>query len=199
LLRAVRLAKQALLGKEIYGLQWGDPEVMQSLSFLKDRYVLPYVNPAHDALEIGPGGGRWTRYLLGFRKLYVVDYYPDLLQQLRRTVKAPNITIINNNGCDFPGVPKRSIDYLFSFDTFVHLEVDLIRAYLENMRDIVKPAGNVVIHYSDKGKIMAQMNKNFSDNDTAKMRGIISDCGFKLREEDLTTLAHSGVARFTLE
>jgi SAM-dependent methyltransferase len=198
-LRAIRLTKQALLGKEIYGLHWGDPELLESLRFLKDRFVLPYVNPDHDALEIGPGGGRWTRYLLGFRKLYVVDYYAEVLQQLRTTVKAPNITMIKNDGYNFPNVPGHSIDFLFSFGTFVHLELDLIRAYLENIREILKPSGNVVIHYSDKGKIVAQMNKTFSDNNPDKMRRIIANCGFKLMEEDLTTLSHSSVARFTLE
>jgi hypothetical protein len=197
MLRAVRLAKRALFGKDIYGLQWGDPEFTETLRFLKDRYVLPYVNPAHDAVEIGPGGGRWTRYLLGFHRLYVFDYYSELLEQLRMTVNAPNLTIIKNDGYNFPGVQSGAIDYLFSFGTFVHLDLGLIRAYLENMRDILKPGGNVVISYSDKTKIMAQVNKSFSENNPDTMRRLIADCGFKLIEEDLTTLPHSSVARFT--
>jgi hypothetical protein len=127
----------------------------------------------------------------------VVDYYPELLEQLRMTLRAPNISIIKNDGYNFPGVPKGSIDYLFSFGTFVHLDLDIISAYLENIRDIVKAGGNVVINYSDKTKAMAQVNKTFSENNPDTMRRIIADRGFKLMEEDLTTLPHSSVARFT--
>jgi len=55
----------------------------------------------------------------------------------------------------------------------------------------------VVIQYSDKTKIMAQVNKSFSENNPDTMRRIIVDCGFKLMEEDLTTLPHSSIVRFT--
>lgn len=198
MLRAVRVAKQALLDKEIYGLQWGDPEVNGSLRFMRDRFLDPYVNPLHDALEIGPGGGRWTRYLLPFRHLYVVDYYPELLAHFRMAVRAPNTTIIKNDGNNFPGVPNQSIDYIFSFGTFVHLDIDIIRDYLQNMRAILKSGGNVVINYSDKTKIMAQINNTFSQNNPDTMRRLIAASGFTVIEEDLTSLCNASVVRFTL-
>ena len=72
--RLLKAIKRELTSANIYGLQWGDPEIVAPLKFIRDRYVLPYVNGDQYAVEIGPGGGRWTRYLLGFRKLYVVDY-----------------------------------------------------------------------------------------------------------------------------
>ncbi len=59
----------------IYGLQWGDPEVSVPLKFIRDRYIRPYIDFDHTAVEIGPGGGRWTRYLLSFRCLYALDYH----------------------------------------------------------------------------------------------------------------------------
>ena len=51
--------------------------------------------------------------MLGFRKLYAVDYYLALLEEIAKNVKAPNIKLIKNNGTDFPGIDDRSIDYLF--------------------------------------------------------------------------------------
>src|SRR5215831_3026076 len=82
--------------------------------------------------------GRWTQYMIGFRKLYVVDYYSALLEEIGKNVKAPNIELIKNNGTDFPGIDDRSIDYIFSFGIFVHLDGYLIQAYLANMKRILK-------------------------------------------------------------
>src|SRR6266403_3354860 len=65
--RIIAAIRTELASPNIYGLQWGDPDVVRPLRFIRDRYVLPYVSPEHTAVEIGPGGGRWTRYLLDSR------------------------------------------------------------------------------------------------------------------------------------
>jgi SAM-dependent methyltransferase len=104
----------------LYGLQWGDPDHYPPLVPIRDHWVLPHVRPDRTALEIGPGGGRWTRYLLPFKQLYVVDYHAELLAELRKNFVHPNIIEILNNGTDFPGVPPRSVDFVFSFGCFVH-------------------------------------------------------------------------------
>jgi SAM-dependent methyltransferase len=195
--RLKRAVKALLLSEDLYGLEWGDPEVYPPLAFIRDRYVLPYVNPSHNALEIGPGGGRWTRYLLGFGKLYVVDYYPDLLEELRKNFRKPHMTFVLNHGTDFPGVQEKSIDFVLSFGCFVHLDTDLIDAYLANIRHILKPGGNAVIHYSDKTKVYAQTHSGFSDNTPERMRRMVLGAGVRILEEDLTTMPHISIVRFT--
>jgi len=152
-LRILKAIKHELFAKDIYGLQWGNPDVAINLKAVKERYVLPFVNSQHTALEIGSGGGRWTRYLLDFAKLYVVDYHAEVLKELKKNFNRPNMVFIKNNGADFPGVERRSIDYLFTFGTFVHLDVDLIEAFLKNMKAIVKPGANIIIQYKSKGVI----------------------------------------------
>jgi SAM-dependent methyltransferase len=186
------------IDKKVYGLAWGDPENVEPLKFVRDRYLLPYVKPEQTALEIGPGGGRWTRYLLPFSKLYVVDYYDDLLREVRKSFQTPNMVFVKNNGTDFPGVPEHSVDFIFSFGTFVHLDAPLITAYLANMRGILRPGGDVVLHYSDKNKIMARENPGFSENTPERMRAMVLDAGFRIVEEDLTTMWHSSLMRITL-
>jgi len=111
--RIIGAIKRELASPNIYGLQWGDPDVVRPLRFIRDRYVLPYVSPEHTAVEIGPGGGRWTRYLLDFKKLYVVDYHAELLVELKKNFGDPRMEFIKNNGTDFPGITERSINYLF--------------------------------------------------------------------------------------
>lgn len=192
-----RAIRELVSPKRFYGLQWGDPETSGPQGYMRDKYVLPYVKPDQVGLEIGPGGGRWTRYLLGFKHLYVVDYHAELLNELRRQCNRPNMQFIVNHGTDFPGVPASSVDYIVSIACFVHLETHLIESYLSNMYSVLKPGGNVVLTYSDKTKVGGQMNSTFSENSPERMRMIVKDAGFRILEEDLTVLWNSGIIQFT--
>ncbi len=182
----------------LYGLHWGDPENPEEsgLRAIRDRWLLPWVDPAKTGLEIGPGGGRWTRYMLGFRRLYVVDYHAELLAELRKNFAYSHIIEILNDGTDFPGVPPSSVDFVFSFGVFVHLDLDIIRAYLDNLRVVIHPQTQVVIQYADKDKPKAQQNRGFSDNDPRRMRQTVEGAGYCIREEDTTALDHSAIMRF---
>jgi ubiquinone/menaquinone biosynthesis C-methylase UbiE len=181
----------------IYGLEWGDPQALPALRWVRDHYLLPYVNPDHTAIEIGPGGGRWTRYLLGFGRLYGIDYHQELLDELARNFSAPHLHLLVNNGTDFPGIPDQSIDFLFSFGVFVHLDVDIIEAYLHSMQRVLKPTGCAMIQYSDKNKEAAKKaGQGFADTTPEIIRPLVIKCGHRVLEEDTTTLWHSSIIRF---
>ena len=117
----------------LYGLTWGDPQTNPALRAVRDRFVLPYVHPDRTAIEIGPGGGRWTRYLLGFGRLYAVDYHQALLDELARSFRAPCLRLVKNSGTDFPGIDDGTVDYAFSFGCFVHLDLPVIEGYLREL------------------------------------------------------------------
>ena len=182
----------------IYGLHWGDPEASPPLQSFRERFLRPYVNNAHTALEIGPGGGRWTRYMLDFGRLYLVDLHKPLLEEVQRNFPSPNIVAIHNSGRDFPGVPDGCVDFLFSFGVFVHLDAPIIEGYLASMRRVLAPTGSVVLQYSDKRKPAAQKNPGFSDNNPDKMREMVRRHGYNILEEDEELLHHSAVIRFGL-
>jgi SAM-dependent methyltransferase len=193
---SLRQARAAAAAPPLYGLQWGDPDQNEGLRSVKERFLLPYCDPAATGLEIGPGGGRWTRYMLALDRLYVVDYHEELLRELRKNYSQPNMVFVKNNGTDLPGVPDQSVDLVFSFGTFVHLDRDLIAAYLASLRRVVKPGANLVIQYSDKTKPAAQQNDGFADNDPARMCAMVEQAGYTIVEEDRATLPHSSVVRF---
>ena len=113
--RRVRRAVRELR-HNIYGLAWGDPETVEPLRFIKNRWVTPYVKSDQTAVEIGPEEG-WGghEYLLGFQQLYVVDYYLELLSELRRNYRRySNIVFVHNAGTDFPGIPQKARSTTFS-------------------------------------------------------------------------------------
>jgi SAM-dependent methyltransferase len=197
-LRIARAIRREWVTGGIYGIQWGDPDTWTPLQFIREHYVLPFVNPGHTALDIGCGGGRWTRQLLGFKTVYAVDYYEELLVEFRRSfVRYKHVTAIKNNGTDFPGIPPQSVDYILSFGCFGHINQGLIDAYLGNIKEILKPGGNAVVHYSDKNKVMAQQ-PGFSDNTPEQMRALVRGHGYKIIAEDTTTMWNGAIIHFTV-
>lgn len=184
--------------RPIYGLQWGDPDEAPNLAEVRRRFVDPYISAETTALEIGPGGGRWTRYMLKAKRLYAVDYHQKLLDELRKTYDRPNMVFIKNNGTDFPGVPDASIDFLFAFGVFVHLDIEIIGQYLGNMRRTLKPDAVAVIQYSDKNKPEAQANKGFSENRPELMVPLVKSKGYRILEEDRDLMSHSSIVRFSI-
>lgn len=190
---------ERLFGKprgDIYGMHWGDPEQVQPLAFIKRRYVMPLVNPRFTGVEIGPGGGRWTQYLLAAKRIYAVDFHQELLDELTRRFSGPQLIPIRNKGYDFPGIGDGEADFLFSFDVFVHFELPLIEQYLVEMKRILRSRARALIHYSDKRKIMAAINPGFGQNDPDTMRALVRGLGYRILEEDLTTMWHSSIIIF---
>ena len=194
----IKRAAQVLFERNVYGLEWGDPEQVPPLQYVRDHFLRPYVSSDTTVLEIGPGGGRWTRYMLHAKQIYAVDYHQELLDELKANLGPDKITFIRNHGDDFPGIAPACIDFVFSFGAFVHLDLDIIDRYLNNLKPLLKPSTNVVIHYSDKTKPLGRENKGFSENDPEKMAAVIKAHGYRILEEDTKTMWHSSVVRFAL-
>jgi hypothetical protein len=195
---AARVSKAVtvLMGRgDLYGLEWGDPEEVPPLKYFRDHFLKPYVSSDATVIEIGPGGGRWTRYMLSAKRLYAIDYHQELLGELKRNISSRSIVYVKNSGDDFPNIPEGSIDFVFSFGTFVHLDVKIIERYLQNLKPLLKPTSNVVIQYSDKTKPLAAINSGFSENDPERMRSVLSECGYEIYEEDEKTMWHSSIVR----
>jgi hypothetical protein len=54
-----------------------------------------------------------------------------------------------------------------------------------------------VIHYSDKNKVMAQ-DPGFSDNTPDRMRALVANCGYRIVQEDTTTMWNGALIHFTV-
>ena len=181
---------------EFYGQEWGDPNEHPSLRQIRDQFIQPYINLDATALEIGPGGGRWTRYLLSFRRVFVIDLHQELLDELAKKFRAPHLTAICGSGTDLPGIAPNSIDFFFSYAVFVHLDPPEIERYLRALFPIAKESANLVIHYSDMRKREAAERVGYAENDPDRMRRMVTEAGFIVVEENLTALTHSSMMRF---
>ena len=102
-------------------------------------------------LELAAGHGRNSeklRHLAG--KLYVVDINQENIAFLqRRFADCQNITYILNDGISLRQILNNEVTLVYSFDSMVHFDSDVVRAYLKEFQRILRPGGLGFCHYSN--------------------------------------------------
>jgi SAM-dependent methyltransferase len=116
--------------------------------------LLPRIHafvPTGTILEIAPGYGRWTQYLKDLcDRLVIVDLTPGCIDHCReRFADATNIEYHVNDGRSLDMVEDGSVDFMFSFDSLVHAESDVLGTYLDQLARKLSPDGAGFIHHSN--------------------------------------------------
>jgi ubiquinone/menaquinone biosynthesis C-methylase UbiE len=118
---------------------WGKPDWL--------IYYVPLMKPGFVLCEIGPGLGRWTRHVLDqASKAYLVDYSKTVCDYWRDK-KDPRLEVIQCGNTRLPQIASESVDFFFSLDVFVHLNLETFYGYLEEAWRMLKPGGVAVIDY----------------------------------------------------
>ena len=107
--------------------------------------------PAARILEIAPGFGRWTQFLLRQSdEYYGVDYSPLCITQCKKRFSGSvRAHFIQNDGRSLGAIPDNSIDFVFSFDSLVHVELDVLGSYCEQINRKLNPSGVAFLHHSN--------------------------------------------------
>lgn len=118
--------------------------------------LLPRIHafvPAPTMLEIAPGFGRWTQFLKDLcNQLVIVDLAERCISHCReRFADAVNIEYHVNDGRSLEMVADGTVDLAFSFDSLVHAEVDVLEAYIGQLKTKLTPDGIAFIHHSTVG------------------------------------------------
>lgn len=119
---------------------------------LVDDVLDAWVPEGCAALEIGPGGGRWTEHLLArAARVTLVDVSERPLELCRERFagELERISLVRSGGSDLPGVQDHSIDAVWSFDVLVHVAPLDLAGYLEEIARVLVPGGVAVLHHSD--------------------------------------------------
>ena len=131
-----------------WSVKWGSTELEWWTSiFPRIRQFVP----ASTILEIAPGFGRWTQFLKGFcQQLIAVDVSPACIERCKeRFASDPQVHCYVNDGKSLAMVEDASVDFAFSFDSLVHVEADVIAAYLNELGKKLKPGGFAFLHHSN--------------------------------------------------
>lgn len=128
--------------------------------------VSRYVSAPEDktALEIGYGGGRiLSAASISFKKVIGVDIHEnaDVVEREYKRRGIKNHTLIKTDGSSIP-VPDESIDIVYSFIVFQHVEkIEIFKKYISETSRILKPGGIAILYFGRK--------RFFSGNTTSKL------------------------------
>jgi ubiquinone/menaquinone biosynthesis C-methylase UbiE len=119
-------------------------------AWLVEQLLHPTMSAGGVILEIGPGGGRWSKHLRGWAdELLLVDVTERTLELCRERLGADgSIRFIWSHGSDLPGVGDATVDRIWSFDVFVHIAPVDVAGYLTEIARVLRPGGIAVIHHS---------------------------------------------------
>ena len=118
-----------------------------------EHVLKPNVSVGSRILEIGPGAGRWTEQLLQMAKyLAVVDITPECIEICKERFKNfMHVDYFVTDGRDLSFIPANSIDRIWSWDVFVHIQSEDVGNYIRQFADILVPGGRGIIHHSKTG------------------------------------------------
>lgn len=134
------------------GEEWSNnPEWKESLV---EYVLLPNIPEDCRVLEIGPGGGRWTEYLITrAKKIALVDLTQKCIELCKeRFSNCENIDYFINDGRSLDMIDTESIDRVWSWDVFVHIQASDIRPYISEFSRILVSGGRAIIHHSKNGR-----------------------------------------------
>jgi SAM-dependent methyltransferase len=129
--------------------EWfGSTEILWN-SFLYPRIYKFFENK--DVLEIAPGTGRLTQYLLRSAKNYVgYDLSEYCINYCKNKFK--NNSFLLNDGLSLTETPDSSVDFIFSWDSLVHADKDVLFSYASESLRCLRDNGIAFIHHSNLNK-----------------------------------------------
>jgi len=105
-----------------------------------------YING--EVLEIAPGYGRITKYLLEkTNDLSVIDLSDICIEKCKIKFGNKIKSYIVNDGKTLT-FENETFDFIFSFDSFVHMTADVIENYVNEIHRTLKNNGYAFIHHS---------------------------------------------------
>ena len=140
--------------------------------------------PSRSALEIGCGHGRMTRFLANHcQRITGYDVAPNCVDYCQRTFAEH--TFYFGDGKSFPQVPDASIDFAFSWDVLVHCDLDVLAAYLAELRRVLEPAGRAFLHHSNAADSQAVNNGLRSATSYKDVAKLFESLGLNLKYQEI--------------
>ncbi|CAG0969320.1 hypothetical protein PHYC_01155 [Phycisphaerales bacterium] len=124
--------------------------------FMWHAFIMPRIAhhlPCERALEIACGHGRCTRFLARqCARLWAADLTREVIDACReRLASFTNIDYAQTDGKSLSMIPDNSLDFVFSWDSLVHAEADVMDAYLAELARTLRPGGFGFLHHSNLG------------------------------------------------
>jgi ubiquinone/menaquinone biosynthesis C-methylase UbiE len=145
--------------------------------------ILPRISafvPVDTILEIAPGYGRWTAFLKSLcKRLIIVDLSEKCIEICKqRFGHCSHISYYVNDGKSLDMVGDGTVDFIFSFDSLVHAEDIVLKAYAAEFSKKLGPDGTAFIHHSNLGEYITRLEMQSWIAKIPKLLGLMRKLGF---------------------
>lgn len=147
---------------KVFSDQWGTGYV-ETWSGYSQNYSEDFIEciKSHASLdkiclEIGPGGGYWTK-ILGklFKKVYALD-----VANISLDLPNTEFRCVPNRDFNCTTIQDNSIDFVWSFGCFCHLSYDANKQYFRSINRVLKVGGCGIITLANWDRFDIWKNRN---------------------------------------
>lgn len=133
---------------------WQEEELGWEKSYpIIAQVAFPYLQKNSIVCEVGPGTGRWSRYIaekVTDGELYLVDHSPWMVNWLQEYFQPnPRIKVHLGDGYSLSFANSSYFDLTLSFGTFIALNLGIWRSYFYDFFRVLKPSSYAIFDYID--------------------------------------------------
>ncbi|NRA97407.1 MAG: class I SAM-dependent methyltransferase [Planctomycetes bacterium] len=141
-------AKRRDRASQLLGEEWSDQDLDRNLFA---NYCRPFLSTRTRVLEIGQGGGKFTRLIAPeVEHVVCLDVARRMLEGARDGLKGvANVSYVLGDGRGLAPFATGSMDFAFSYDVFVHLDQEDVFLYLQDLKRVLRPAGRAVLSFAN--------------------------------------------------
>lgn len=128
------------------------------------EYLLNILKPDFQYLEIGVGGCYWPKELYSYVKhMILVDVIPENGIPAQHNIPKEKYTWLEVGDYNLSSIEDNSIDFVYSFDVFCHLNLAAKVKYLNSINRVLKAGHDVIIMMPNWKHCADLVNKNPTD------------------------------------
>ncbi len=125
----------------VFGWQWGHDYILRQIQQTVGNLIHGKV------LEIGCGGGKWTKWLFKFAdEVHAMDVHKTAIEESSKYEPRAHYKLCNGEDLNWP---DDSFDIVFTWDVFLHLPMLLVQRYFDESRRVLKPGGLLIFALPD--------------------------------------------------
>jgi SAM-dependent methyltransferase len=130
---------------KVLGDEWGSHKDVQQVL---QEYIYPFISMESIVAEIGVGGGRLASQVVGkVKEFHCFDISQEMLKRTK-SLLAQHANV-HYTLLQYPQLPRSlsgKLDFVYSFDVFVHLDLHTIWQYFQEFNKVLKDKGRLFVH-----------------------------------------------------
>ena len=103
------------------------------------------------AIDLGSYTGKWLPHLGKYaQKIICADLIDNNFSMIQERFKEEkfDLSFYLTEGNELSGIEDESVDFIFSIDSLVRCDGNILKEYFKEFSRVLKPNGKVIIHYN---------------------------------------------------